>query len=213
MIPEVEIVSPPGEDTKPPAEAQPPAVISEVQIVAPSGEDAKPPAEARPPLIDTVASRVPNMSVSFADLMLETDLPKRLAMFDALTELQQVSVLWPYSTKPLPSRQVYPANWGDKFAKAVVTVDPVPPVSAELKEVFLKHYIRGLPMFTYGFHVADKESGYCFCPCDRHGPAHSTVAGRWRTLCDLETTLEGYPCVSKKRSHTIQKKRGNISSM
>ena len=61
-------------------------------------------------------------------------------------------------------------------------------------------------MFTYGFHVADKESVYCFCPCDRHGPADGTVAGRWRTLCDLETTLKEYPCATKKKSPMIQKK-------
>ena len=110
--------------------------------------------------------------------MLETELPKRLAMFDALTNQQKVSVLWPDSNKPLPPMIMYPDNWGNTVASAVFTVDPVPPeVTDQQKTYFLQHYLRGLPIFTYVFFVDEKESEYCFCPCDHDRPGVETVTG------------------------------------
>ena len=87
--------------------------------------------------------------------MLETDVPKRLAIFDALSEQEKVAVLWPEQLPKLPPMNMYPLNWADTAAKAVVSVGAVSvsDTSKAQREEFLTHLLRGLPMLTYGFHL------------------------------------------------------------
>jgi hypothetical protein len=79
--------------------------------------------------------------------------------------------------------------------------------SAERDQLkFLENLPRCLPIITYGFHVdrhnRETNEAFCFCPCDRN-TSPGTVAGRWRTLCDMDNILTNNICNKKK---LIQKK-------
>jgi hypothetical protein len=79
--------------------------------------------------------------------------------------------------------------------------------SAERNQLlFLENLQRCLPIITYGFHVGrhDREHNddFCFCPCDRD-TSQGTVAGQWRTLCNMNDILSENICNKNK---LIQKK-------
>jgi hypothetical protein len=65
--------------------------------------------------------------------------------------------------------------------------------NAETEQLlFLENLSRCVPIITYGFHVDRHNRGmndaFCFCPCDRDTSV-GTVAGRWRSLCGMESIL------------------------
>ena len=116
------------------------------------GDDAKPPAKAKVEGIDILASPVLENTVTFDDLMSVADLPKRLAMFDALLEQQKLNILRNDTMQELPPKSACPPSWAEKVAKAANTVIATRKGDTTSADQFMTHLLRGLPMFTYGFH-------------------------------------------------------------
>jgi hypothetical protein len=103
------------------------------------------------------------------------------------------------TTRPAENSQEEYSLYDDNVAHAMThgstnSNNAVSTISnAETEQLlFLENLSRCVPIITYGFHVDRHSQGtndaFCFCPCDRD-TSQGTVAGRWRSLCGMESIL------------------------